>query len=128
MPPLDRSVAQVLQDIVHNIQDIVRAEVRLAKTEVREEVVKAKTAGVFIGAGAVSVLFSALFLLFAIVYGLSHVVADWAAALIVALALAIVAGVLLSLGVGRFSRVHPIPDQTVGSIKENMKWAKQQTK
>ena len=51
-----------------------------------------------------SVLFSALFLLFAIVYGLSHVVADPPAACFVALALAIVAGVLLASGVGRFSR------------------------
>src|SRR5580765_2260839 len=102
MPPLDRSVSQVLQDIVHNIQDIVRAEVRLAKT-----------AGVAIGAGALSGLFSVLFVLFAMVYGLSRVVPDWAAALMVAIALAIVAGILLKLGVDRFSRVHPVPDRTM---------------
>ena len=128
MPPLDRSVSQVLQDIVHNIQDIVRAEVRLAKTEVREEVIKAKAAGAAIGAGALSGLFSVFFVLVAMVYGLSRVVPEWAAALIVALALAIVAGILLKLGVDRFSRVHPVPDRTMGSIKENVEWAKQQTK
>jgi len=128
MPPLDRSVSQVLQDIVHNIQDIVRAEVRLAKTEIREELVKAKTASVVIGAGALSGLFSALFVLVAVVYGLSRIVPDWAAALIVALALAIVAAILLSLGIERLSRVRPIPDQTMGSMKENVEWAKQQSK
>jgi hypothetical protein len=36
----DRSFADVFQDILHNVQEIVRSEVRLAKTEIREEAVK----------------------------------------------------------------------------------------
>jgi len=128
MPPFDRSVSEVLQDIVGNIQEIVRAEVRLAKTEVRDEAAKAKEASVAIGAGALSGLFSALFGLFAIAFGLSRIVPDWAAALMVAIALAIASGVLFNLGLKRFRRVHPIPDRTMNSIKENVEWAKQQTK
>jgi putative superfamily III holin-X len=84
MPPSERSVSEVLQDIVGNIQDIVRSEVRLAKTEVGEELTKAKAASLAIGGGALSGIFSASFLLLAIVYALSRVVPDWAAALIVA--------------------------------------------
>ena len=53
MPTPDRSFADVLQDIVGNIQEIVRSEVRLAKAEISEEARKAKPAGLSIAAGAV---------------------------------------------------------------------------
>jgi len=128
MATTDRSVSDVLQDIIRNIQDIVRSEVRLAKTEVREEVSKARDASVLIGVGALSGMFSAFFLLFSIMYALSKVVPDWAAALIVAVALAIVTGVLLSKGAERFRHVHPAPDKTIESLKENVEWAKQHAK
>ena len=127
MATTDRSVSDVLQDIIRNIQDIVRSEVRLAKTEVREEVAKARDASVLLGVGALSGLFSAFFLLFAIVYALSRVVPDWAAALIVAVALAIAAGLLLTKGAERFKHVHPAPDKTMASLKENVEWAKRHT-
>jgi len=128
MAPTGRSVSDVLQDIIWNIQDIVRSEVRLAKTEVREEVSKARDASVLIGVGALSGTFSAFFLLFSIVYALSRVVPDWAAALIVAVAMAIATGVLLSKGAERFKHVHPAPDKTIESLKENVEWAKRQAK
>ena len=37
MSPADRSISAVLHDIVGNIQDIVRCEIRMAKTELTEE-------------------------------------------------------------------------------------------
>jgi len=36
MAPGERSVADVLQDIIRDVQEIVRSEMRLAKTELRE--------------------------------------------------------------------------------------------
>ena len=126
--PTDRSVSEVLQDIVRNIQDIIRAEVRLAKSEVREEVVKAKAAGVFLGVATLSAVFAVLFLLFASVYALAHVMPDWAAALLVAVVLGVVALITMRLGLGRLERVHPTPDKTLDSLKENVQWAKHQNK
>ena len=128
MAATDRSFSDVLQDILRNLQDIVRSEVRLAKTEVREEAVKAKSAGLLTGTGAVCGLFAVFFLLLAIVYALTRVVPDWAAALIVAVILSIAAGVIVTAGVKRFKQVHPTPDKTIESLKENVEWAKQQTK
>ena len=79
-----RSIFTVLQDIVNNVQDIIRLEVRLAKTEVREELAKVQSAGLLLGIGATAAIFSVLFILLAIASALSRVVPDWAAALIVA--------------------------------------------
>jgi uncharacterized membrane protein YqjE len=123
----DRSISVVLQDIVRNIQDIVRSEVRFAKTELREEVAKARSASVLVAIGVLTGTFSAFFLLLTAVYALTLFVPNWAAALIVATGVAIVAGVTLGAGLKRFKTVHAAP-KTVASLKENVEWAKQQTK
>jgi uncharacterized membrane protein YqjE len=128
MASTDRSVSDLLQDIVRNIQDIVRSEVRLAKTEFLEEVGKARAASVLLGVGALSGAFGLFFVLFAIVYALSIVVPDWAAALIVAAVLSISAAVMLRLGADRLKQVRPAPDQTIESLKENVEWAKRRAR
>ncbi len=128
MAASDRSISDVLQDILSNIQEIVRSEVRLAKTEAREEVGKVKSAGILLGAGAICGVFAAFFLLLTIVYALARFMPDWAAAFTITVVLAIITGVMLSAGVKRFKQVHPTPDKTMESLKENVEWAKQQTK
>jgi phosphatidylglycerophosphate synthase len=106
----------------------VGSEVRLAKTEIREEAVKAKSSAAMLGAGAVAAIFAVLFLLLTIVYALALVMPSWAAALIVGAGLAIAAGVMLMTGIKQFKQIHPSPERTVESIKENIEWAKQNTK
>src|ERR1044072_9738339 len=96
-----RSIPEILQDVLANIQDIVRAEVRLAKAELGEELNAARSGGLLIGVGAVAAIFSTLFVLLACVYALSRVVPDWAAALIVEAAAGLAAAVTLSLGLKR---------------------------
>jgi uncharacterized membrane protein YqjE len=127
MTPGDRPISAVLQDIVGNIQDIVRSEVRLARTEIGEELGRARSAGVLFSVGAVTATFSALFLLVTIMYALTLVVPAWAAALIVSAGVGIVAVVTLALGMKRLKTVHAIP-KTTASLKENAQWAKQLTK
>ena len=127
MPAVERSFSDVLQDIVHNLQDIIRSEVRLAKMELREDLSKTRAAALLLGIGALSGVFGIFFVLLAIVHALSYVVPDWAAALIVAFALAFGAAVAVSRGVKRFKQVNAAP-KTIESLKENVEWAKQQIK
>jgi len=124
----ERSISDVVQDIIRNIQEMLRSEVRLAKTELREEAVKAKAAGALLGGGAVSAFFAIFFLLLMTVYALTRVMPDWAAALTVAAFTAIVAGLMLTAGLKRFKQVHPTPERTVENIKESVEWVKQKTK
>jgi len=122
-----RSIPEILQDVLTNIQDIVRAEVRLAKAELGEDLNRARSGGLLIGVGAVAAIFSALFVLLACVYGLSLVMPNWAAALIVAAAAGAAAAVTLSLGVKRFKTIQAAP-KTAATLKENVRWAKELTK
>ena len=123
-----RSISSVLRDIVQNIQDIIRSEVRLAKTEIAKEIVKVKAAGLLLGFGVVFSFLAALFALSALVFALSNVIPNWAAALVVAGSMGIVASSLVYAGRNRLRNVHPIPERTVETVKDNFQWTKPQTK
>jgi uncharacterized membrane protein YqjE len=123
----DRSISVVLRDIVRDVQDIAHSEVRLAKAELREQVAQARSASMLVGIGALGGIFSVFFLLLAAVYALRLVTPDWAAALIVAAGIAIVAGVTLGSGLKRFKTIQALR-KTATSLKENVEWAKHQTK
>jgi uncharacterized membrane protein YqjE len=127
MPTAARPISAVLHDIIGNVQDIVRSELRLAKTEVSEELGKLGSAAVLLGVGALLVTFSAGFLLLAAVYALSLVMPGWAAALIVAVAAGAIAALCCGLGIKRVKAVRAAP-KTAASMKENAEWAKQLTK
>jgi uncharacterized membrane protein YqjE len=123
-----RSVSDVFQNIVRNVQEIVRSEIRLAKTEVREEIIKTKFATLLLAIGTVTCIFASFFLLLALVYGLATVIPSWGAALIVGVALMLAAAITLIMSTRRFKQLTPTPEHTVESIKENIAWAKQRTK
>jgi uncharacterized membrane protein YqjE len=123
-PQIQRSVPEVLQDIVGNLQEIIRSEFRLAKTEVKEEASRAAKPVAALGAGLVLGFYGIGFLLLASVYGLSMVMAGWLAALIVGAVLAVVAMGLISSSSKKLKRVNPTPNKTMRSIEENVQWAK----
>ena len=128
MAASDRSISVILQDVLRNLQLIVRSEVRLAKTEVREELTKVKPAIMLLAVGAVCGLFGILFLLLTTMYALALALPLWASAFVVAVVLLIIAAITLKTGQKRMEHVHPVPDRTIASMKENAEWARQQTK
>lgn len=127
MSVTERSISVVLRDIVCNIQEIVRSEVRLAKLEVHAELTKTRSASLLIVLGAASGIFSVLFVLLTIVYAMSLVIPAWLAALCVAVGIGVVAAVATITGLRRFKTINAAP-KTVASMKENIEWAKQQIK
>jgi hypothetical protein len=127
MPTGDRPISSVLSDIVGNLQRMVRAEFRLAKSEVTEELGKARSAGLWLGAGAVMLILSVAFALLAAVYALTLVLPAWAAALIVAAATGLIAAGCVGFGISKFKATHAIP-KTTASLEENVAWAKQLTR
>jgi uncharacterized membrane protein YqjE len=126
--PAQRTVFDVLQDIVGNIREIIRGEFSLAKIEVREKAQKASGPARTLVTGALLGLYGLGFLLLAAMFGLSLVLPQWLAALIVGAVLAIIAGILVSLGRAALKQIDPVPEKTVQSVKENVQWAKEQIK
>jgi hypothetical protein len=123
-----RTAADVLKDIVANLQEIVRSEVRLAKAEFREDTGKLMKASAMLVAGAVLAIYALFFVFQSAVYGLATVMSPWLAALLVGVALAAVAAVMVSTGRGRLRGVSPKPERTIDTMKENVEWMKNQTR
>jgi hypothetical protein len=114
-----RSIAQVLADVVCNLQDILHSQIRLAQAEAREELRAFRPAGALILIGVLGGLLSALFLLLAVVAALSLVVSVWLAALIAALGMAAVCAIVLRAGANLMrSRAATI----AASVKEKAPW------
>jgi uncharacterized membrane protein YqjE len=107
-------MADVLKDIVGNLQQIIRAEIRLATVEVREEMAKAKKATILIIVGAVFGTLALGLLLLAAVYLLSAAVQPWL-------------GALAAVG-ARQMKLISLPPRTVISVQENIQWAKAQAR
>jgi len=124
----NRSVADVLQDIVANIQTIIRSEVRLAKTEIAEEATKAGRAAGMIAGGTAAALFTVWLLLLTILFALSTAIPMWSASLVLFVVMAAITIILLSVGKKRWKTVHPKPEKTIESVKESVEWAKHQAR
>jgi Putative Actinobacterial Holin-X, holin superfamily III len=124
----DRPLSELLQDILGNLRDIVRFEVRLAKTEVRAEAAEAAVSLAWIAAGGVAVLGAGMLLLWAAVYALALRVDMWLAVLIVAAVVGVAGVLVLAAGRRRLKRVRPVPERTINSIKEDVEWLKPSTR
>jgi uncharacterized membrane protein YqjE len=120
-----RSVGEVLQNIVGNVEEIIRSEIRLAKTEAKEEALKAARAGAMLGAGALLGLYGLALVFVLFIALLIQVMPFWAASLIVAVITLIVAAILLAIGRAALGRVHK-PEKSIESVKEDVAWLKHQ--
>jgi len=124
----ERPLKDVVQGIIGNVQDIIRSEVRLAKAELADQAAKARSAFTMMGAGALAGIFCVGLLLVTSVLALATVMPAWTAALIVAGVTGIIAAILTSIGIRRFRAVHPTPERAIQTVKENVRWVKEQIK
>jgi uncharacterized membrane protein YqjE len=123
----DRSVPEVLQDIIGNVQEILRSEVQLAKTELKEEAAEAAAPIMTMGAGFLLAAYAVGLLLLAAVFGLATIMTTWSAALLVGAVVAIIAVLLINSGLGGLKRINVKPERLISSLQENMRWAKRQS-
>jgi uncharacterized membrane protein YqjE len=125
----DSSIGELLKRLSQETTDLVRQELELAKAEATDKGKQAgKGAGMLGGAGVAGLL--ALGTLTAmVVLLLNHAMADWLAALIVTLVWGAIAGVLALRGRDRLKDAGPpVPEQTVQTVKEDVRWAKTRTR
>jgi len=131
-PPGDRlaseaqSIGGLVSGVIKDLQDLVRAEIQLAKTELKEDATAAGKAVGAMVAGGLFGLVGFIFLMLALTYGLATWLPMWVSALIVAVLLFVVAAVLALWGKKGLSSTKLGPEQTIATLKEDQQWAKQQ--
>ncbi len=115
-----RSLFTLIAEIPNLLANLVRQELEQLKQEI---IGKLKHAGIGLGllAGAGAFLFFALAVLVAAgVLGLAVVLPAWAAALIVAGALLLIAGLLVAIGINQLGKGAPAPTKTIASVKQDV--------
>src|SRR4029077_21188989 len=120
-----RSIAQVLADVVSNLQDILHAQIRLAQADARHERRTFRSAGALMLIGVLIGLLSAFFLLFAVVAALRLVLSMWVAALIVALGMAVVCAIILRAGA---NQMRSRAAKAAARVKEKAEWTVRPTR
>lgn len=102
------SVGELLADATRNFSLLLRQEIDLAKAEVREEVRTIGTvAGMFVAA-AIAALITLMFLSHALWWGLSNVMDQGWAALIVAVIWAVIGAVLATKARGQLRSIRTL--------------------
>lgn len=119
-------LGSLISGVIKDLQDLLRAELQLAKTELREDATQAGKGIAYIAAGAIVGLVGFFFLMLAVTYVLDEWVNDWIAAGIVALALLLIAAILAASGRSKLRAGNLKPEQTIETLKEDQQWAKQQ--
>ena len=118
----------LLRSIAADISTLVSKQIELAKQEIAEMAgARAKAVGVFVAA-AVLGLFVIGFLGITGAEALDLILPRWASMLIVAGVFALLAGVAIVLARGWFRSTGSKPELTQESLKEDVRWAKQQLK
>lgn len=117
----DPTLGALVNNLTTQIPDLIRSEIRLAQAEVAQ---KGKAAGVGIGmfsAAGLLAFFGLATLIATAVLGLAHAVDDWLAALIVAVVLFVIAGIVAFVGKNKVAEAGPPkPEHAIEGIKEDI--------
>jgi tetrahydromethanopterin S-methyltransferase subunit C len=124
--PSQASTGELVGQLTDQVSRLVRDEVRLAQAEVTQ---KAKRlgigAGLFGGAGIVALLGVGA-LVTAAILGLANVLPGWLAAILVAVVLFLIAGVLALLGKKDIQQATPpLPTEAIASMQADVATVKE---
>jgi len=121
------SLGELFGKLTSDVGILVRDEVQLAKVELTETATQAARAGGMVAGAGVAAFVAILMLSAAIAWGLAELMPIGVAFLIVALLWVAVGGVLFVLGRQRLQATNFNPEQTIETVQEDVRWAKQQT-
>ncbi|MFZ7087182.1 phage holin family protein [Curtobacterium sp. RRHDQ10] len=116
-----KSLFGLVGDVPRLVKDLVQGEIALLKAELLGKAKVFAFAAAFLIVALVIVLYAIGVLLTAAVLGLATVLPGWLAAIIVAVVLLIVAGILGLLGWRRLKTgFPPLPKRTIDSVKNDI--------
>ncbi|MDF1501880.1 phage holin family protein [Roseisolibacter sp. H3M3-2] len=126
--PDSRGFGSLLKELAEGSGELIRQEVRLARTEAREMMRGLGAGTAEVAVGAVLALLGAL----ALIAGLILLAGDqwlrdryWLAALLVTVIAGAVAFLFMRRGLALLSPKALLPDQTVATLKEDKEWLRQ---
>lgn len=126
--PRERSLPELMKQLADQTQTLVRQEIQLAKAETTQKGRDAGKGAGLLGGAAVIALLAAGALTATLILLLDTFLPGWLAALIVTVVYLAIAGILALQGKKQLQQINPAPEQTIETVKEDVEWAKTQTR
>ncbi|WP_335972058.1 MULTISPECIES: phage holin family protein [Streptomycetaceae] len=124
-----RSVGTLVKEGTEQLSDLVRQELKLAQAELTRKGKQAGVGGGLFGAAGLLAFFALAAMITAAIAAVAMPLPLWAAALIVAGGLLLIAGIAALIGRSQVKRaVPPVPDETVDSVHQDLVILKERAK
>jgi NADH:ubiquinone oxidoreductase subunit 6 (subunit J) len=125
----DRTVPNILTDLLARFTDLLRTESALARVEMSEKVSRMGTGLVLVVIGAVLVMPALVILLQAAVQALQTTgLSPYWSSLVIGGAVFIIGLILLAVGAGRLKAKRLVPDETIHQLRKDAAAAKEQVR
>jgi len=126
-----KSLGDLFSDLTRETSTLVRQEVALARAEISQKASRlGKDVGLIAAGGAVAYA-GLILILFGVALGLAALgMSPWIAYLLVGIVAGLLGGMIARQGVKGVSglkHADPVPHQTVETLKDDARWAKEQT-
>jgi hypothetical protein len=131
-PPDEASMTGLLRGIINDVGNLIRQEIRFARTEMKSDARAVLRAGVVLALGAGTAALGVILGAFMMVYLLHWLslpagtaepgIPLWGCYGIVAAVFLAVGGLMVFVGVKYLQSVNPLPDETAKNVKENVEW------
>jgi hypothetical protein len=123
----EESLGELVGRLTSDASALLRDEVELAKLEIKEQAARAGRAGGMFGAAGLAAWLALVLLSFAAAWGLTEVVPEGVAFVIIGLLWTVAAGALYLMARERMRDVHPKPEQTIETVQEDIQWLRRPT-
>lgn len=120
------SIGALFTDLTDDMGKLVRQEIELARVETMEKVNRAARSIVLLVAGGLVVYAGFITLLIAAAIALGGIMPYWLSSLVVGIVVLVVGALLIGSGRSSLTNLTVVPENTVESIKEDARWAKEQ--
>jgi putative flippase GtrA len=131
-PPEEASVASLMRGIINDIGDLIRHEIRFARTEIRTDLNKVRQAVTVLALGAGTAVLGTFLLALMLVHLLQWLslpagtvtegIPLWGCFGIVSAVFLGVGLIVAFTGCQMFKSFNPLPDETAQNVKENVEW------
>jgi Flp pilus assembly protein TadB len=122
-------VGTLVKEGTEQLSDLVRQELKLAQAELTRKGKQAGVGGGLFGAAGLLAFFALAAMITAAIAAVAMPLPLWAAALIVAGGLLLIAGIAALIGRSEVKRaVPPVPDETVDSVHQDLVILKERAK
>lgn len=125
LPRESSGMATLVSGIIADVQELLKQQLTLFQQELQEDFRKTKNAVLPLIVGIVLVLVAGIILaagLALLLNALWPALALWLCFVMAGAVWGLAAGVLVFLGKKKLDSFNPLPDETVGTLKENVQW------